>query len=170
MRRLVLLVTLATLVVAPALAAAGQGGLTTAFATMIDHYEPIRQALLHDSITGIATHAKTIATEAATLAARFDTTARAGVPANEKAECTALLPEVKRAAKALAGATDLAAVRAAFGDLSKAMVRYREMAGCDGPVVVYCPMAKKSWLQPAGEIGNPYLGQKMAGCGEVVSK
>jgi hypothetical protein len=32
-------------------------------------------------------------------------------------------------------------------------------------------MHKKSWLQPAGdEIGNPYAGQSMPKCGEVVSK
>jgi hypothetical protein len=37
-------------------------------------------------------------------------------------------------------------------------------------VVVYCAMAEKVWIQPKGEIGNPYYGQSMARCGEVVSK
>jgi len=69
-----------------------------------------------------------------------------------------------------AGAHDLAATRTAFGELSKPMVRYREMVSGDRPMVVYCPMAKKPWLQPKGEIGNPYFGQSMATCGTIVSK
>jgi hypothetical protein len=31
-------------------------------------------------------------------------------------------------------------------------------------------MAQQVWLQPKGEIGNPYYGQSMARCGEVVSE
>ncbi len=42
------------------------------------------------------------------------------------------------------------------------------MAGIEGTTVVFCPMAKKAWIQPEGEIGNPYLGQEMPTCGEVV--
>lgn len=63
-----------------------------------------------------------------------------------------------------------AEARAAMGELSKPLVRFREMATGEKPVVVYCSMEKKSWLQPEGEIGDPYLGQKMATCGQVVSK
>ena len=37
-------------------------------------------------------------------------------------------------------------------------------------VVAWCSMSKKSWLQPAGEIGNPYYGKEMPRCGEVVGK
>jgi len=169
MRRFVPLVTLAALVAAPTLAIGGQNGQTSAFATMTRHYEAIRQALLHDTTKDIAAHAKAIAAEAAALTARFDA-AKANVSADKTSECTALLPEVERTANALADAADLESARAAFGDLSKPMVRYREMAGGERPMVVYCPMAKKSWLQPEGDIGNPYYGQKMARCGEVVSK
>ncbi len=167
MRRLALFVTLAALVAVPSLAVAGQS--VTAFDTITTHYEAIRQALLHDSTADVAVHARAIAAEAAAPTARFDA-AQADVPADNSSECTALLPEVEKSAKALAASTDLEAARAAFGELSKPMVRYREMATGNRPEVVYCPMAKKSWLQPAGEIGNPYLGQKMARCGNVVSK
>lgn len=167
MRRLVLIVTLLALAAAPALAVAGQGA--TGFTTMTTHYEAIRQALLHDSTKDVATHAKAIAAEAAALSATFDAS-RADVAADKTSECTALLPEVQKAATALAAAKDLAAARSAFGELSKPMVRYREMASGDRPMVVYCPMAKKAWLQPEGDIGNPYYGQKMAHCGQVVSK
>lgn len=33
---------------------------------------------------------------------------------------------------------------------------------------MYCPMVKRSWLQPEGDVGNPYFGRKMPGCGNVV--
>jgi hypothetical protein len=50
-------------------------------------------------------------------------------------------------------------------------VQYRaKVSGDDLPVVMYCPMVKRSWLQPAGEVGNPYHGQKMANCGYVVGE
>jgi len=167
MRRLVLIATLVALAAAPTLAVAGQGA--TGFTAMTTHYEAIRQALLHDSTKDVAVHAKAIAAEAAALTASFDA-AEADVPVAKTSECTALLPEVERAATAVAAATDLEGARAAFGELSKPMVRYREMASGTRPMVVYCPMAKKSWLQPEGDIGNPYYGQKMARCGEVISK
>jgi hypothetical protein len=60
-------------------------------------------------------------------------------------------------------------MRAAFGSLSKALVRYRQLVPDPAPVVVFCSMAQEVWLQPEGEIGNPYYGQSMARCGDVVS-
>ena len=38
------------------------------------------------------------------------------------------------------------------------------------PAVAFCSMTQKVWLQPSGEIGNPYYGQSMARCGEFVSQ
>ena len=38
------------------------------------------------------------------------------------------------------------------------------------PAVAFCSMAQKVWLQPSGEIGNPYYGQSMAWCGKFVSQ
>jgi hypothetical protein len=48
------------------------------------------------------------------------------------------------------------------------MSRYRKLIGDDSVVVAYCPMEKKAWLQPDGEIENPYGGQAMPRCGRVV--
>lgn len=59
----------------------------------------------------------------------------------------------------------------AFVALSGAMVAYRT-AGSERPKpqVVYCAMAKHSWLQPKGDISNPYFADPaMRGCGEVKS-
>lgn len=92
-------------------------------------------------------------------------------PAAEDADgLKALLPDVVEAAGKLAGAGDIAAAREAFFLLSKRLARYREMVGGERPAVAYCPMVKKSWLQPLGEIGNPYHGQSMPRCGEIVSE
>ncbi len=166
MRRTIILALFSALVLAPMAAVAGTA---TAFTDMAGHYEVIRQALLHDTTKDVAAHARAIAEEAKSLkeAAAAST---AGVAADQGADCVSLLPEVEKSARELAAATSLEAARQAFGELSKPMVRYREMAAGPRPMVVYCPMAKKSWLQPAGDIGNPYYGQSMATCGQVISK
>jgi Protein of unknown function (DUF3347) len=163
------LAVLSVLTLAGGLAVVASAAETSAFATIAGHYETIRQALLHDGITGVAPHARAIAEEVAALEQRFDT-GTAGVAGEQAGACQQLLPEIAAAAKKLADAKDLAAARAAFAALSEPMVRYREMVSGERPIVVYCPMEKKSWLQPAGDIGNPYLGQEMASCGEVVSR
>ena len=58
--------------------------------------------------------------------------------------------------------------RSAFGNLSEAMIAYRAASGEKPmPQVVYCSMAKRSWLQPPGAIANPYYADAaMRGCGE----
>jgi len=159
---LLLVLGLATL--SPAVASAATG-----FESLAGPYEAVRQALLHDKMTGVAEQAKLLQQRSQALSKGF-TPQAAGVAADKAPMVKTLLPEVTAAAERLAAAKDLTAARAAFGDLSKPMVRYREVSNGKRPVVAYCPMAKKSWLQPAGEIGNPYYGQSMAKCGDVVSK
>jgi AcrB/AcrD/AcrF family len=139
------------------------------FESLAGPYETIRKALLHDKLTGVAEQAKLLQQRAGALTKAF-TPRSAGVAADKAPMVKALLPEVTAAAARLATAKDLTSARNAFADLSKPMVRYREVSTGKKPVVAYCPMAKKSWLQPAGEIGNPYYGQSMAKCGDVVSK
>ncbi len=73
------------------------------------------------------------------------------------------------AADAMAKAKSLEPARTAFYDLSKSLVRWREgVAEGSRPSVAYCPMYKRSWLQPGQQIGNPYGG--MPGCGKIVSE
>ena len=77
--------------------------------------------------------------------------------------------EIANDAGALARSTDLESARHAFAALSDAMIAYRA-AGNEQPApqVVYCVMARHSWLQPKGEISNPYYADPaMRGCGEV---
>lgn len=142
------LLALALLLTAgPAVSAPAPAG----FDAVLGHYEAVRKALLADTVAGVPGHAAEIAKLAK------------GAPAD-------LAPQIANAAKKLSAAKDLKTARDAFYELSKPMVRWREAAGSKANVVAYCSMSKRSWLQPKGEIGNPYYGKSMATCGEVVSK
>lgn len=123
-------------------------------------YEAIRAALVHDDLEAVQAPADTLRDALQRLCNAPEKGAASEVP----------LGKLEMAAEKLAGATDLEAARDAFHDLSEPLVRWRKEAG-EGPVVVYCSMKERSWLQIADdEIGNPYYGQAMARCGAVVSK
>ncbi|MDY7091589.1 MAG: DUF3347 domain-containing protein [Acidobacteriota bacterium] len=142
-------------------------GESTAFDQVAEHYESVRLALTNDSTDGISEHGKKIAAILEELSSEWSSAA-AGVRADMAEDVRDLLPELSEAATALSAATTLDAARDAFYDLSKPLVRWRKAAVGDKLVVAYCPMAKRSWLQPEGELGNPYYGQSMLRCGEVV--
>lgn len=141
---------------------------TTAYREILGQYEAIRVTLLSDAMTDVAKHATAIANRVDELAQNFDAK-DAGVPAEKSAECKALLREISSTASRLAEADGIEEAREALFELSKPMGRYRKLAGVEGSMVVFCSMAKKAWIQPHGEIGNPYMGQKMPSCGEVIA-
>jgi len=150
-------------VLAPSAASAGT------FADVLTPYEQVRQALVADDLAAVRKPAAALAEAVADLQENL-TAEAAGVPSAKLAEVRGSLPAMNEAAGELVAASDLDAARDAFYDLSKPLVRWRQAAG-DGPAVVYCAMKKRSWLQPGDEeVGNPYYGQKMSRCGEVVSK
>lgn len=163
---LAILLFLSLVLLTPWAAVADAGGGLEA---VMPDYERIREALVADSQTGVAAPAAALRTIAENLKAGL-TAARAGVPAEKLGEVEALLPEVIAAARALEDAETLEAARDAFFALTKPLVRWRQAAG-EGPAVVFCAMAKRSWLQTDDEgIGNPYYGGEMSTCGEIVSK
>lgn len=143
-------------------------GNPSGFERITTHYEEIRQALLHDSNDGVARAAGQIRQLIQRLEADLSETA-AGTRPGSAEDLRAVLPSIRDATDGLAKAGDITHAREAFGALSKAMVRYRRLVSEPSPVVVFCSMAQKVWLQPEGEIGNPYYGQRMARCGEIVS-
>jgi hypothetical protein len=108
-------------------------------------YETARQALLNASMPQIQVSAKQLAFVART----------------EKQEAIAAK------ADALSAAKDVASARSAFAALSDEVIRFRASGAGDRPIVVYCSMEKKSWLQPKGAIANPYVAPTMRTCGEV---
>ena len=103
--------------------------------TLFSKYETVRQGLLKGSLKDVQASAKQL-------------TAAATEAKNET---------VAKAADAVATSADLGKARAAFGALSEEMIKLRKDAAGDRPGVAYCPMVRKSWLQPTKDaISNPY--------------
>ena len=143
-------------------------GGSSSFEAVIEHYEPIRLALLGDSTDGVNVHGKAIASELRALGAEFSPE-RAGASTETAEIVQEKLDEMIAAADAIGSASSLEAARDGFYALTKPMVLWREgVSQSDRPAVAYCPMHKRSWLQPGDEIGNPYGG--MPRCGSIVSK
>lgn len=167
MRKSILSLVLAALAVALPLPAAASDD--TGFDLLAGRYEPIRLALLHDTLEGVRGEAAELAKEALALEADFSGQ-RAGVAAADAAKTRALLGEIATRAGKLAKVDgDLAAARDGFAELSAPMIDYARLAGSKLAVGT-CPMVGESWLQPEGEVGNPYMGQKMAGCGNLETR
>ena len=112
--------------------------------TLFTKYESVRQSLLKSDLAGAQKHAAALATDA-------------------KKEKIATVAEL---AQAVEKSRDMAGARRAFSMLSDEMIKVRNGAKGARPAVYYCPMVKKSWLQPKGQVGNPY-DSAMALCGEL---
>ena len=113
---------------------------------ILSSYERARRALIDGSVTKVQKAANGIAT--------------AAHEAGEHA--------IAERSSDLANARDLTAARQAFAALSDEVIPYYETNGGDRLAVAYCDMEKKSWLQPAGRIGNPYVDRDRRRCGEFV--
>ena len=143
-------------------------GGPSSFEVVMEHYEPIRIALLGDSMDGVNFHGEAIAAELRALEYDFSTD-RAGTSGQAASAVEDRLDEMIAAADSIASASSLETARDGIYALTKPMVLWREGVMENGrPAVAYCPMHKRSWLQPGEEIGNPYGG--MPGCGSIVSK
>ena len=139
----------------------------TTFDVVVENYLTIQSALAGDTLEGVAVAAGVISENVAALAADFDAR-RAGTDDASAEIVTALLPDLDKAARSLVTARSVKAARSAFGDLSTAMIGYRDHVAGVVPHVAYCPMAKKSWLQNGKTIMNPYYGSSMLHCGSIV--
>ena len=117
-------------------------------AALVDPYIQVQVALSSDMVDGIAAQAQAIEKAATAL--------------GKEAEA------IVAGAKKLAAAKDIAAARAAFGDVSTAITAYAEKTksslGADVRLA-YCPMANKPWLTKDKTIRNPYYGASMLTCG-----
>jgi len=157
----IMILTLST-VLMPALAAADTAAFDKAMAPIFAKYETIHKALAGDSTKGVARSAKVIAK----LAAKVDAK---GVTGEHATHYKHLPMKIKAAASRLSEAKGIAKQREAFKELSRPMAMWATMSKPAGVKMVFCSMAKASWLQRAKEIANPYMGAKMLHCGEVVS-
>ena len=109
---------------------------------LFSKYEATRQALLKSSLPETQAAAKALAAEAT----------------------KAKNAKIAEQAAAVAKSPDIAKAQAAFATLSDEMIKLRATASGTRPSVYYCPMVKKSWLQPKGDVGNPY-DKSMQMCG-----
>ena len=124
-------------------------------------YLKIQAALAGDTMKGVQPASQAIAKEAK----RLDGTSVTG----EHAAHYAKLPQkLQAAATALAAEASIDRAREAFKELSKPMALWGSMSKPAGIDVVFCSMAKGSWLQKSGAVRNPYHGASMLACGEVV--
>jgi hypothetical protein len=115
---------------------------------VLDSYLKVQTALAADELATATLESKALAVAA--VKAGGDS-AKLGPPAEK-----------------LGAAKSLEAARAAFGDLSDAIIKLAGGKSPGGDVhVAYCPMVKKSWLQKGETISNPYYGKSMLTCGEI---
>jgi hypothetical protein len=115
--------------------------LAAAQPTLLGRYEATRQALLKGSMADVQKSAAAIAADA--RAAQHEAIAKS--------------------------ADDLVVakkedVNEKFAALSDQMIKVFG-TGKEGFVVGFCPMEKKAWLQPKGEVSNPYVDEAMRTCG-----
>ena len=128
---------------------------------ILEDYLRIGETLAADSVEGVHRKAESIAK----LAGSLDPTKVSGDHASRYEHVPARL---RSAARTLAESKTLEEARAAYKELSKPMGMWASMSKPKGIDVVYCPMAKASWLQKKGATRNPYHGSEMLRCGQVV--
>ena len=138
MKRIIITITALAVFLFALAASAGQPSL-------FDRYEAARQALLSGSLDDVHRTASELADTASALKQR----------------------KIAERATALSTAADLKGARDSFAMLSEEVIYYRDVRSGPRPVVVYCSMEKKSWLQPKGAITNPYVDASMRSCGEI---
>ena len=82
------------------------------------------------------------------------------------------LNALKKHANAVQQTNDLSSFRQQFALLSEALVETLTTFGVERELFVqFCPMARDGegayWVSGQKKIVNPYMGQKMSGCGET---
>jgi len=128
---------------------------------VLEAYLNIQEALASDSLKKVSA----LAGKIEKAAAKMDAKTVKGEHASHFKDIPANL---KQSAAQLANAKDIESARNHFKKLSQPMAMWAGMAKPKGIHVVYCSMAKGSWLQKSETIRNPYYGSKMLACGDIV--
>ena len=155
------LLTASTYWTATALAESGAEQFDAQMQPILRSYLKVGDALAADSLKGVRAEAERIHK----LAGKLNPSAVTGEHASHYEDVPAKL---ESASAALAKTKTLEEARSTYKKLSMPMGMWASMSKPKGVNVVYCPMAKGSWLQEEGAIRNPYYGSSMLGCGQVV--
>ena len=128
---------------------------------VVTPYLAVQKLLSEDETDGVGTQLKKIR-EAATALSKADDEVLA-------AKGKVIVKHSSAAPK------NLDEARATFKQLSAAVIALVEVVppSSEAAPVLYeatCEMAKANWLQSSEKISNPYMGQKMLGCGSVERK
>lgn len=127
----------------------------------LEVYEAARAELAADRLEGLPA-------AASRLAGTFELAGRTGKE-DLAADVAAVIQAAETSAEVLAEAADLEAARAAFGEVSRALVLLAEVDSrlVEGWHVFACPMVETfaKWLQKEATMANPYMGTAMLQCG-----
>lgn len=129
--------------------------------SILDPYLQIGRSLSSDSLDGVNRRAEAIAKKAAALDS-------SSVSGEHAAHYKNIPTDIKKAAQALSRAETLDGARESYRKLSMPMAMWATMSKPKQIDVLYCSMAKGSWLQKPGKTRNPYYGPTMLECGDVV--
>lgn len=160
-RNMICMFLLLILVAASSVLYAGTEEFDKAIHPILTEYLKIQEALAADKIEGVKSAAEQIVALSDTLDAKT-------VTGEHEAHYRTLPTKINRAAQNLVEQKDIEVMREAFKALSKPMAMWATMSKPKGVYVMYCPMAKGSWLQKDKAIRNPYHGHQMLRCGEIV--
>jgi Cu(I)/Ag(I) efflux system membrane fusion protein len=132
------------------------GNLDRQVDQLLREYFKIHKSLAQDSTTGVD--------EAAGRIGEFASQIESG-----DAEVQKLVSDIRKASLALKGKS-LDATRNVFFDLSQPLLVYlnKYHSHKDQYSRFYCSMVNKAWVQSDKEVANPYHGQSMLRCGELI--
>jgi len=128
---------------------------------IVSAYLRIQQTMAADKLTGVAAAARAISKATKELG-------KAKVSGEHAKHYQGIPDKLAAAAESLATADSLEEARERMKALSRPMALWATLSKPKGVDVVYCSMAKGSWLQRPGPVRNPYYGASMLQCGEVV--
>lgn len=133
------------------------------FSAVQQPYEGVRQALIAGRLPAVRVEATRLRAAAEAEAAWAKTAMGRGPElAQPWTNTAASAARIERAASIIHA-------RKAFGQASEAMRVALAVSERDDFLVVYCPVVRLHWLQPKGDLGNPYRPQAPA-CAEIVKK
>lgn len=129
-------------------------------AILVD-YLKIQKLLASDQTTGIQNLAKAIHDNSKKLSL-------SEAPKNFGDHFKNVPTQIQSSSLQLSQGKTIEDMRTAFKELSRPIANWVEMINPEDAKVYFCSMAKASWVQKSETVMNPYYGQKMLACGELV--
>ncbi len=129
---------------------------------ILKEYTSIQEALAADQWSSkVTSSAKKIRTLSESLA-------KTKIPKEHQKHYKKIPMDLKMTAAELSQSKDLKTGREAFKKMSRSVAMWFSMTPQKDHALLYCSMAKASWVQKSGMTKNPYYGKSMISCGEKV--